>query len=462
MQSTSRFHPILRRLLRLDQPVPERTEAEVTAERDRNYRWNFAVNLGDVSTFWVGLSFISSATIVPLYISKLTDSALAIGLAAVIARGSWFLPQIFTANFVEMLPRKKPMIVNLGFFLERLPMWVILLSPLLALWNPLVALLAFFIGYAWHGFGAGVVATSWQDLIARCFPVERRGRFMGTSFFVGSLTGAAGAAVSAYLLTNLAFPNNFFYCFLIAAAAITISWFFLSQTREPVGSTPPPRKSNRDFWHELPKIVRQDDNYRRFLIARWLLALSGMGIGFVTVAAVRRWAVSDGTAGGYTAAFLLGQMAGNLVLGLLADRSGHKRSLEAGALTGFLAFGLAWLAPDPQYYFLAFFLLGVTEGAIIVSGILVVMEFSPPEKRPTYAGLTNTTVGVISMAGPLIGAWLAIAGYDWLFAASAIISLLALVALHWWVKEPRFAGLADQVASHKEQGAVGEEPIVGD
>ena len=74
-----------------------------------------------------------------------------------------------------------------------------------------------------------------------------------------------------------------------------------------------------------------------------------------------------------------------------------------------------------------------------MSGILVIMEFSSPEKRPTYAGLTNTSVGVVSMVGPLIGAWLAIAGYNWLFAASAILSLLAMIALHWWVKEPRYS-----------------------
>ena len=77
--------------------------------------------------------------------------------------------------------------------------------------------------------------------------------------------------------------------------------------------------------------------------------------------------------------------------------------------------------------------------------MLVVMEFSAPEKRPTYAGLTNTSVGIISMIGPLIGAWLAIAGYNWLFAVSAVTSLLALLLLHWWVREPRFAGAVEQV-----------------
>jgi MFS family permease len=428
----------MRRLLQMDQPVPAHTEAEIEAERDRNYRWNFSVNMADVVSFWFGLSFISSTTIVPLYISKLTDSTIAIGLAAVISQGAWYLPQLFTANFVEGLARKKPMVVNLGFFLERLPMWVIVLSAVFAAWNPALALFIFLTAFAWHSFGAGVIATSWQDLIARCFPVERRGRFMGTSFFVGALTGAAAAGFSARLLTDFPFPTNFIYSFTIAALSISISWVFLALTREPVGPVIKNKQSNRQFWSDLPHIVRRDENYRRFLLARLLLALGGMGLGFVTVAAVKRWSIADGTVGTYTLAFLLGQMAGNLTVGFLADKRGHKLSLEIGALSSFLAFALAWLAPTPEFYLVVFFLLGIMTGAVLVSGILVVMEFSRPERRPTYIGMTNTSVGVVSMIAPLIGAALAVAGYNWLFAVSAILSLLSAVALHWWVREPRF------------------------
>ena len=51
---------------------------------------------------------------------------------------------------------------------------------------------------------AGLVAIAWQDLIARCFPVQRRGRFMGISFFVGGLAGALAAGViGGYLADRL-------------------------------------------------------------------------------------------------------------------------------------------------------------------------------------------------------------------------------------------------------------------
>ena len=91
------------------------------------------------------------------------------------------------------------------------------------------------------------------------------------------------------------------------------------------------------------------------------------------------------------------------------------------------------------WYYVVFALLGVAIGAMIVSGMLVIMEFSEPQRRPTYAGMANSSMGLVSLAAPLIGAWLAKMSYSWLFALSAFVYLLAFIALHWWVKEPRWA-----------------------
>lgn len=83
--------------------------------------------------------------------------------------------------------------------------------------------------------------------------------------------------------------------------------------------------------------------------------------------------------------------------------------------------------------------MGVAIGAMIVSGILVIMEFSEPQRRPTYAGMANSSMGLVGIAAPLIGASLAQMSYSWLFALSAGVYLLAFAALHWWVKGPRWA-----------------------
>lgn len=433
---------VIRWLLQVDQPVPARTDEQIAAEVRRNYRWNFAFNLLDGASFWFGYSFASSSTILPLFVSKLTPSPLAIGFLAVLAQGSWFLPQLFTANAVEQLARKKPVVVNLGLFLERVPAWLLVVAALVAGRSTAFALVVFLVGYAWYGLGAGAIATAWQDLIARCFPVKRRGRMLGTTMFIGAGMGAVGSGLSAWLLDTFSFPTNFAYTFAIAAAAITLSWFFLALVREPVQPVTAPPKSNREFWAGLPGVLRQDRNFRRFVVARTLLALGGMGSGFVTVAAVARWKVPDSTVGVYTAALLTGHTLGNLSLGWLADRFGHKVSLELGAIASTAAFVAAWLAPSPTWYYAVFFLSGITMSATIVSGILVVLEFSESGRRPTYIGIANSGAGLVSMVAPLLGAGLASAGYGWLFALSAAVNLVAFAAMRWWVQEPRWTDAA--------------------
>ncbi len=430
-------HRIIRRLLEGDLPHDSLSEADVSEEVARHYRWNFAVNLLDVASFWFGFTFISATTIVPLYISQLTDSPLPIGIVAVIAQASWFLPQLFTANIVERLPRKKPTVVWAGLFVERLPVWLLVVSAAIAPRSPSWALVIFLIGYAWRGLGSGTIATSWQELIARCFPVTRRGRFMGISLFAGTLAGTAAAALSAWLLGTIPYSRNFVYNFGLAAIFITLSWGFIAMTREPSVSVRAPRRSGREFAAELPIIMRQDHNFRRFLISRSLLAFGAMGTGFVTVAAIDRWDIPNSLVGGFTAALLVGQAVATPIFGLLSDRSGHKVTLELGAIAAVAAFGLAWLAPGPDWYLAVFALLGVQSGAIIVAGILVIMEFARAEKRPTYAGLANTAVGIASVLAPLVGALLAIVGYNLLFALSALATFVAWLLLHFWVREPR-------------------------
>lgn len=428
----------LRRLLRVDPPPAERSALEIAAEVERHYRWNFTFNLLDGATFWLGLSFISTTTILPLYVSKLTPNPLAIGLIAIIANSGWFMPQLFTANAVQRLPRRKPVVVNLGFFTERLPLWLLPLSALVALQAPGLALLLFFLGYAGHVVGAGVVAAAWQDMIARIFPVDRRGRFFGVTTFIGNGTGAFGAIFSAWLLASLAFPTNFVATFALAALFITLSWVALAQAREPEQVVTAPRQTNRQFWAGLPRILAEDHNFRRYVSTRLLMVLGGMGAGFLTVAAVRHWQVSDGAVGLYTLAVLIGQTLGSAGAGFLADRRGHKLSLELGSLSLVMAYLLAWLAPGPAWYYAVFLLLGMGAGVAAVSGMMIVLEFSPAELRPTYVGLSNTAIGLLGIVSPLIGAWLASRSYDWLFALSALFCLISLASLRFRVREPRW------------------------
>ncbi|HNS64036.1 MAG TPA: hypothetical protein PKN11_06405, partial [Anaerolineaceae bacterium] len=68
---------------------------------------NFIVNVGDGSFFGFALGFTSFGTILPLFISNLTESAILIGLVPAIHNVGWQLPQLFTARWIASLRRLK-------------------------------------------------------------------------------------------------------------------------------------------------------------------------------------------------------------------------------------------------------------------------------------------------------------------------------------------------------------------
>jgi len=413
--------------------------SDVQAQIERDYRWNFTVNALDGASFWFGMSFISYTIILPLYISHFTANPILIGLIPLFATSGYLLPQILTANAVERAPRKKFFPVTIGFFLERLP--IILLAPVAYFWavgQPSLALAAFFILYAWHTFGAGLIVVGWQDLIAKIIPVDRRGRFFGFTNFLGNGAGILGALAVPFILDKFTFPLGYVISFAVAATLIFISWIFLSLTREPAVKSNKPPVSDLDYMRTLPEVLRKDRNFRMYLLSQIIFSISGMATGFLTVYAVKTWEMPDAQASGFTIALQIGLTLSNLFFGFLADRKGHKLSLEISLMLNVLSLFLVILAPNPWWFFPIFFLRGAVNAGTFISCISIVYEFTDPDNRPTYIGLANTIPGASAAVAPLIGGWLAGAiSYRAMFTVAMVIGLLSWALLRFMVRDPR-------------------------
>lgn len=406
---------------------------------EKDYRWNFVVNAMDGGFFWFGASFISQVTILPLYISHFTDNPLLIGLIPFLSTGGYLLPQLFVANAVQRAPRKKYFPVNLGFFLQRVP---ILLLPLTAYGlagdQPAVALAVFFALYTWFTVGSGLQTVGWQDMIAKIFPVDKRGRFFGITNFIGNAAGIFGALAVPFILEQYGFPLGYVVAFSIAAFLILLSWVALAMAREPASPTTGPRLSQMDYLRSLPAILGRDRNFRMYLLAQITFSLSGMAPGFLAVYAVQQWRLTDASASGFTLAMQIGLAAANLFFGFLADRRGHKLSLEISFVASTLSLLLAIVAPDPWVFFVIFFLRGAVNAGTFISGISIVYEFTGEESRATYIGLSNTLPGISGSIAPLLGGWLAVViGYPAMFVLSTVVGAVAWALMRYAVRDPR-------------------------
>lgn len=405
----------------------------------RNLRWNFSVNLIDITLITLGLSLISRETIMPLFVSSLTDSKIAVGLIPAIYSFGFYLPQLFTASHAESLKRMKPFVILIGGVLERGPYLLMALAVFIfGVESPGLALALFFLLLAGTALGNGIATPAWFTMIGKVLPVRRRGMFFGVSGGLGALMGIVGAHYVGLILDNTPYPQNFGWLFLLGFTFAALSWIGLALNREPESETTKARLPLIVYFRQLPGVLRANRNYRRFLVSYGLSRLGAMAVGFFLVFGDADYRLSGSEVGLLTAILIGTQALLLLVWGWVADRIGHKHVLTASAFTLTLAALLAWSSTGLPALVAAFIALGTSMAADGVSKFSVVLEFAAPEDQPTYIGLTNTLLAPVVGLGPIVGGWLAtVLDYRSMFLISALLAAAGGVLLHFWTREPR-------------------------
>ncbi len=399
------------------------------ADIQKNVRFNFTVNVMDGAFFGLGLGFTSYITVIPLFVSTLTDSSVLIGLIAAMHMIGWQLPQLLTANRVSRLRRYKPMVVLMTLN-ERVPFFALTLVALaLPGMSRSLALILTFTFVIWQAMGGGLTGTAWQAMIAKIMPSELRGTFYGAQSAAANLLSSVGAVVGGVILERIAAPNNFALCFLITGIVMIISLSFLASTREP--DAPPAQETSlntHEFWHELIRILRSDSGFRLFLSARMLAQVAAVGTAFFTIYAVRSFGMDVGTAGIMTGVMLLGQTVANPIFGWFGDRHSHRAMFAIGVLLAGSSAALAMVAPSMEWFYAVFALAGVAGAALWTTAMAMTVEFGAEEQRPYYIGLTNTLTAPATLVAPLIAGWMADAiSYQAMFGAAAVCGLLTML-----------------------------------
>ncbi len=411
----------------------------------RRYRWNYTVMGLDISLFVLALSFASSYGVLPLFISHLSDSNLAVGAIPAL-RAAALLPPIFVAGFTERLRRKQPFVVGVTIF-ERVPYLVLAVAtPLLATTRPTLLLWLCYALLVITTLGAGVATPAWLDLIARMLPTDWRGRFFGLSSALGGLLGIAGSALAALLLARYDWIVGSALCFGLAFIFLLLSLACLALGREPLGApTPVAARSPGSAWGRLPAVIRGDRNLRHYIAALILITAAGTTAPFYIVDAKRALGLSDGTAGLYATVLLVAATGGNLLWGYVGDHLGHKRVIAGGAICTGLAPLLALLAHGPRWgalvYGGVFLLAGLATSGLQLAALTFIVDLAPVDQRPTYIGLANVAQVPGALAAPLLGALLADArGYPTLFALTAAVAFGGAILVARFVRDPRAVG----------------------
>jgi predicted MFS family arabinose efflux permease len=174
---------------------------------------------------------------------------------------------------------------------------------------------------------------------------------------------------------------------------------------------------------------------------------------FLTLYLTRHLGFSLPQAGQVLSSYGVGSLIGSGVGGYLCDRIGayHVQRLSLG-LTATLLILLGLPESFVPVIILAF-LLGAAAESLHPSNLTAVSQLCPPEIRTKGFSLNRLAANLGLSIGPVLGGYLALFNYKWLFWVDGVTSLVALALFHAF-----FHSQAGPVSAHSSGPAPARSP----
>ncbi len=413
-------------------------QAQYDSDIQKNQRHNFVVNAGDLISVNLARSFVFSTTILPLYVSYLTKSAVLIGLVPAILEVGFLLPQLFTARKAETLDRMKPYVVKVSLF-ERLPYLVIALFILLFPDAPSwLAYLVLAVNITIASGSGGLATPAWKTLLRKVIHPNRKAMLFALGMGLGGGLGIGGAWISRFMLQHYRFPYSYGFCFGLAFAAQMLSWGFLAMNREPPRRMATAAVTVREYFARLPALLRRSPNFGRYLVSQVFVILGSMGASFFIIYGKERLGVTDAFAATLTVIALVSQAIAAPIIGWLSDKFGHKTLTVLSVLPGIVAPVLVLLTSSPGWLAFVFILMNLSMAGLRITRNSITMEFSTIEELPTFTAISGTLLAFPTFIAPILGGWLIdTTGYSATFLVACVVSAAGAGITALFVHDPR-------------------------
>ncbi len=407
------------------------------ASADAIERRNFLLNILEGGLFAGGVAFISPQTVFPALLSSLGGTNVEIGIFGVLLYGGALLPQVFAARYVEAKPFKKSWAVNFGAAHRCMVLLMGLVVLLFGASSPPATLYLLLVLYAGYQVLSGITTPGWFDFFAKVTRVDRRGRLVGLRNSAGGAAAVISGFVLTFILAVASFPLNFAIAFFLAFLLQISSIGVQVKMVETAPSGVSVRRPMEAYLRRLPGVLRENREFRTFLISSAVLIMATMPVSFFPVYALRHFSADQSVVGHFTVTMMAVQVVSGLVTGYLSDRYGYRIVLIISAASLLCATLCALLAPSVGLFTIVYLFLGINIGSELMARYNISIEYGPADQRPRYIGLMNTVLGPFYLSGILGGFLSDTLGYPALFVISATFSAAGLYLLVRHVHDPR-------------------------
>jgi hypothetical protein len=381
---------------------------------------NFALNAANGAATKTAEQLASPGVVLPLLLAAVGAPVALAGALEPVRRGASLLPGLVVSGRMRAFERRKGFWVAAGLVQA---LTLVVMAVAAAAMSGAVAGVVVLVMLGLFSLASGAGSVAFGDVMGKTIVKSRRGRLLGFRAAAGgAVTIVVGGALAATLGPDVA--RGTFVWLLLAAAALWVlgAWLF-ALIREPAGAVAGGRTPLAEA-RAGAAVLREVAGFRRFLLARALLAVTEVAVPFYVLAA-REDGVDASGLGTFLLASGVAAVVSNPIWGRVTDRASDRGVMTAAGAIGALAATLAAACIATGWgseatYAAVIFVAVVAQEGVRLGRKAYLVTAAPPDERPLYVALANTIIGVVMIALALLGV-----------VAELGLSLLGVLATRW-------------------------------
>jgi len=230
--------------------------------------------------------------------------------------------------------------------------------------------------------------------------------------------------VAGYVLNHYEAPLNYAYLFMVSSVFMVIGFATFLTIDEPEKENVSTKEKHfKTFIKNATITLKKDKRLQQQILAIFLSFSYFLSMPFVILNANNAFTLTGWMLGGFITVQMLGSIIGSTFL--WRKIHDYEKMLSLSFLFMIIAFAIALFAGNIYMYALIFFIFGIALDGFNISGMNLVIEIAPEEKRPIYTAL-QTNISSLGLFFPVLGGILLkyVGSYT-------VIYFLSIVLLLW-------------------------------
>ena len=384
---------------------------DLPEEACRNMPGNAVRLVGAMTLQKIGDRVVDPKTVLTWLLTALSAPAGLTGMLVPVRESGSLLPQAALVPLVRRVARRKWVWIA-GAAGQAVAVAVMALIAASATgaaagWGILAALAVF-------ALSRSLSSISSKDVLGRTVSKGRRGQVTGAATLTSGLV-AITVGIGIRIFGGQQAQAGVFAWLLAGAAAMWVFGAMVFATlREPAGEHDTSVQAGA-IGHALA-LLRDDQPFRRFVVARTLLLVSALTPPFVVTLATRATGGGFGALGPFVIAQGLASLIGGRLWGRYADRSSKTVIMAAAGISAAIVVALlavtavSAVAQSRWLYPLTYFLLALTHTGSRIGRKTYVVDLAEGNQRTDYVAVSNTAMGALLLVTGGISAGIATFG----------------------------------------------------